>query len=75
MEARRRRTRSSATPGIAANGTILVGAEDEHLYAVAPDGALLWLLELGGDLDTAPAIARDGTIYIAGDAGQLHAFR
>jgi outer membrane protein assembly factor BamB len=64
-----------ATPGIATNGTILVGAEDEHLYAIAPDGTLLWLLPLGGDIDTTPAIARDGTIYVAGDAGLLHAFR
>ena len=57
------------------NGTILVGAEDQHLYAVAPDGTLLWLLDFGGDIDTTPAIARDGTIYVAGDDGLLHAFR
>ena len=55
--------------------TILVGAEDEHLYAVAPDGTLLWLLPFAGDVDTTPAIGRDGTIYVAGDDAHLHAFR
>ena len=64
-----------ATPGIATNGTILVGAEDEHVYAIAPDGTLEWLLALPGDVDTTPAIASDGTIYVAGDDGHLHAFR
>ena len=65
----------AATPGISTNGTILIGAEDEHLYAIAPDGTLLWLLALAGDLDTTPAIARDGTVYVAGDDAHLQAFR
>jgi outer membrane protein assembly factor BamB len=69
------RARVTATPGIASNGTILVGAQDEHLYAIAPDGTLLWLLAFSGDVDTTPAIARDGTLYVAGDDAHLYAFR
>ena len=34
------------TPGIATDGTILVGAQDEHVYAVAPDGTLRWWIQL-----------------------------
>ena len=64
-----------STPGVASNGIILIGSQDEHLYAVSPDGTLRWLLELRGDVDTTPAIAQDGTIYVAGDDGHLHAFR
>ena len=64
-----------AMPGVATNHIILVGAEDEHIYAIGPDGTLLWLLALAGDVDSTPAIARDGTIYVAGDDAQLHAFR
>ena len=64
-----------ATPGIASNGTILVGAQDEHLYAISPDGTLLWLVAFAGDIDSTPAIATDGTMYVAGDDGHLHAFR
>jgi len=64
-----------STPAVATNGTILVGTEDEHLYAVAPSGTLLWLLPFAGDIDTTPAIASDGTIYVAGDDAHLHAFR
>jgi outer membrane protein assembly factor BamB len=46
------------------NGNLLVGAEDEHLYAIAANGTLLWHLPLDGDLDTTPAIAKDGTLYV-----------
>ncbi len=66
----------ATAPGIATSNTILVGAEDEHLYAVGPDGASLRrLLAFAEDVDTTPAIARDGTIYVTGDDAQLHAFR
>jgi len=51
------------------------GSEDEHVYAVAPDGTLRWMIQLPGDVDTTPAIASDGTMYVAGDDGHLHAFR
>lgn len=64
-----------AAPVIGDNGNLLVGAEDEHLYAIAANGTLLWHLPLDGDLDTTPAIAKDGTLYVAGDGGHLHAFR
>ena len=70
-----RPTRSPATPGVATDGTILFGCEDEHVYAVAPDGTLRWQLASPGDVDTTPAIARDGTMYVAGDDGHLHAYR
>ena len=67
--------RIHSTPGIASDGTILFGSEDEHVYAVAPDGTLRWHIQLAGDVDTTPAIAADGTLYVAGDDGHLHAFR
>jgi outer membrane protein assembly factor BamB len=65
----------NSTPGIATNGTIVFGAQDEHVYAVAPDGTLRWHIQLPGDVDTTPAIASNGTMYVAGDDGHLHAFR
>ena len=52
-----------------------VVARVSHGFPATSTGTLLWLLPLGGDLDTTPAIARDGTIYVAGDTGLLQAFR
>ena len=63
-----------AAPAVAKNGIVLIGSQDDHLYAVDEDGVLLWYLELGGDVDATPAIASDGTIYVAGDDGVLRAF-
>ena len=61
--------------GIASDGTLLFGSEDDHVYAVSPDGTLLWFVALDGDVDTTPALARDGTLYVAGDDRTLRAFR
>jgi len=49
-------------PSIGSDGTIFVGAGDQHLYAINPDGTLMWNYAgyRGGSL----AIGSDGTIYV-----------
>jgi len=54
---------------------VLIGSQDDHLYAVDEGGVLLWFLELGADVDSTPAIASDGTVYVSGDDGVVRAFR
>jgi outer membrane protein assembly factor BamB len=63
-------------PAIGSDGTIYVTAGDGgHLYghpdqvsgrllAVSPAGAVLWSVPTDKRTDSAPAIARDGTIYV-----------
>jgi outer membrane protein assembly factor BamB len=63
-----------ASPAIADDGTIYVGAQDHRLYAVTPQGTVRWSRDLGGDVDCAPAIGDDGTVYAGSDAGQVVAF-
>jgi outer membrane protein assembly factor BamB len=63
-----------ASPAIADDGTIYVGAQDKKLYAVSARGAVTWSRELGGDVDCAPAIGDDGTVFAASDAGRVVAF-
>ena len=46
---------SNANPLIPANG---------HLYAFNPDGTLKWHFETLGRVDSSPAIAADGTVYV-----------
>ena len=60
---------------MATDGAIVVGSQDDHVYCVNPDGSLRWSLALHGDVDPTPAIAADGTMYVAGDDGHLHAFK
>ena len=57
------------------DGIVLIGSQDDHLYAVRPDGALAWTFALDADLDSAVTVGADGTIYLAGDDGVLRALR
>jgi len=63
-----------SSPAIADDGTIYVGAQDDHLYAIAPQGAIAWRRDLGADVDCAPTIGEDGLVYVGNDAGQVYAF-
>lgn len=49
------------------NGTVYVGARDNRLWAINPDGTHKWAFSVGndGDVNTSPAIGPDGTIYMA----------
>lgn len=60
-----------ASPAVAADGTIYVGSQDDHLYAISPAGALLWRRDLGADIDCAAAIGDGGSIYVGTDGGQV----
>jgi len=55
-------------PAIASDGTIYAVDVSSHLYALAPDGGLKWLMNGAGNkgVDVGP----DGTIY-TGDEGQI----
>jgi outer membrane protein assembly factor BamB len=54
-----------SSPAIARDGTIVVGAYDGNLYAVSPSGTERWTHWTGDTIRASPAIASDGTIYIA----------
>ncbi len=60
---------NKSSPAVAADGTIYVAGGDGILYALSPDGKLLWNLTIGGYLLSSPAIDKEGTIYLgAGSA-------
>ena len=50
-------------PAIAEDGTIYIGAWDECLHAVNPNGTRKWEFDTGLNIASSPAIADDGTIY------------
>ena len=66
-----------ATPCNSIDGTIYLGNYDgSAIFAVNPDGTEKWHEYIGGDVESAPAIGEDGTVYIGNgmDNGYLYAF-
>lgn len=56
-------------------GTLLFGAQDDNLYAVDPDGNVLWRFTTGGDVDAPITLLSDGTAVVASDDGIVRALR
>ncbi|MDB4979759.1 MAG: cell surface protein [Myxococcales bacterium] len=54
-----------STPLVADDGTVYAGSDAKKLTALSPDGAVLWRLEVDGEADSGPVLARDGTIVFA----------
>ena len=44
-----------------------------YLYALNPDGTLIWVTDLYGDVKSSPAIGSDGTIYVGSDKEDVFA--
>jgi outer membrane protein assembly factor BamB len=67
-----------ATPCNSIDGTIYLGNSDgSDIVAVNPNGTEKWRKTLYGDIESAPAIASNGTVYIGSqktNGGYLHAF-
>lgn len=53
-----------SSPAIGADGTVYVGAHDNNLYAINPDGTEKWRFATRGRIESSPAIGVDGTIYV-----------
>ena len=52
-------------PVVAADGTVYAVDVFSHLYALAPDGGLKWLVSGAGDKGV--AVGADGTVYVASE--------
>lgn len=69
----------TSPPVVIPDGTIFVGtglgALVPALYAIRPDGKLLWRHPVGGFILSPPAIGTDGTLYVGAGDGFLYALR
>ncbi len=66
-------SRIFSSPAIGSDGTIYIGADDNKLYAINPDGTEKWSFLTGNRILSEPAIGQDGTIYIGSFDGNLYA--
>jgi len=59
-----------SVPTVAPDGTVYFTAPDARAYALRPDGTKRWELRIPEGLDLGPALARDGTVYVASSSGR-----
>ncbi len=57
-------TSTNSSPAIGLDGTLYVGGYDTHVYALNPDGTILWTYPAQRWISSSPAVGADGTVYI-----------
>jgi outer membrane protein assembly factor BamB len=60
-------------PAIGADGTIYIGSDDYHLYAISRSGTLVWKYKTGGVIQSSPALDSFGNVYVGSQDGFLNA--
>ena len=64
---------TSSSPGVASDGTIIVGGSLGGVYAVWPNGTLRWVFSTGSSpVYSSPALSADGTVFIGCNDGNLY---
>lgn len=61
-----------ASPLVLADGTTLIGCQDDKLYAVDSAGAIKWQFATEGDVDATAAVHGD-TVFVGSDDGHVYA--
>ncbi|APR84427.1 Serine/threonine protein kinase related protein [Minicystis rosea] len=56
-----------------AEGKLYFGAQDDQVYALDPNGKLLWTHPTRGDVDAPLVIGPGGVLYVGSDDGRLYA--
>jgi outer membrane protein assembly factor BamB len=61
------------TPTVGPYGVVYAGSWDYNMYAIRPDGSLLWSFLTGSEVEGSAAIGADGTVYFPSNDGNLYA--
>lgn len=65
-----KKTHCTSAPALAPNGTVYAVCQDA-LIALGPDGSKRWELAAPGELESPPAVAADGTLFIGTEGKRL----
>ena len=63
-----------SSPSIDKNGAIYFGSFDDNVYVINPDGTEKYRFNTEDKVWSSAVIGTDGTVYIGGYDGKLHAF-
>jgi outer membrane protein assembly factor BamB len=58
-------------PALHPDGFVVVGSQDNRVYAIDARGEAVWSTELGADVDGAPVIGDDGSIFVGTDGDEV----
>jgi outer membrane protein assembly factor BamB len=58
-------------PAVTDAGLVVVGSQDDRVYAIDATGAAAWSTSLGADVDGAAVVGDDGAIYVGTDKGEV----
>lgn len=61
-----------SSPVVLADGTTILGCQDDKLYCITPTGTVRWSYATGGDVDATPAVTNQ-VIYVGSDDGYVYA--
>jgi hypothetical protein len=50
---------------------VIVGSQDDDVYAITSHGDVAWSVALGHDVDGSPAVGDDGAIYVGTDGDEV----
>jgi hypothetical protein len=64
-----------SSPALGSDGTIYVGSNDGHLYAIKPAGGLKWKFLTKGAVHSRPTVGPDGTVYVGSFDHNVYAIR
>lgn len=62
-----------ASPAMAGDGTIYIGADDGSFSAINPDGTKKWVTLIDATIGSSPAIGADGTVFVGAYDKNLYA--
>jgi outer membrane protein assembly factor BamB len=58
-------------PAVDERSHVFFGSQDHHAYGLKGEGQPMWSTDLGADVDGAPAIADDGSVYVGTDGDEV----
>jgi outer membrane protein assembly factor BamB len=57
------------------SGALFFGAEDDRVYAIGPDGAVMWTVDRGDDVDAPLTLLAPSDLVVASDDGTVALYR
>jgi outer membrane protein assembly factor BamB len=60
-----------AAPAVDGSGRVFVASQDHHVYALGAEHRAIWSVDLGADVDGAPAIGDDEGVFVGTDGDEI----